>query len=272
MTISEDAAVHNGLLTVEYDPQLLGYQGVDTQLAHYAVGVDAEKGILTIAYADLTERSGELFTLRFTAEEDSLNTALIVNTLERNEALSLAEKTEIPLRKDFLDVTNPDSWFYKPVYWAVETGITNGVSADRFAPNQACTRAQVVTFLWRLAGEPEPTGSNSFADVSDSAYYAKAVQWAAEQEITKGTSETGFSPNQPCTRAQVVTFLWRYAGKPTATVSNPFADVSADAYYAEAVQWAVNQGITNGSSAAAFAPNTVCTRAQVVTFLWRHAN
>ena len=272
VTIKETKAVHNGLLTVEYDPELLTYTGVNTPLAHYAVGVDAEKGVLTIAYADLTERGGALFTLRFSAEEDSLNTALIVNTLERNEELNLDEATEISLRKGFLDVTNPDSWFYKPVYWAVKEGITNGVSADRFAPNQACTRAQVVTFLWRLAGEPEPAGSNSFTDVSSNAWYAKAVQWAAEQEITKGTSETGFSPNQPCTRAQVVTFLWRYAHKPAATGSNPFADVSADAYYAEAVQWAVNQGITNGTSANAFSPNTVCTRSQVVTFLWRYAN
>ena len=169
----------------------------------------------------------------------------------------------------FIDV--PESaYYYDAVYWAVDEGITNGTTATTFSPNNACTRAQMVTFLWRAAGEPEPeTTVNPFTDVAAGAYYYDAVLWAVEQGITNGTTATTFSPNATVTRAQTVTFLWRSAGSPAATGSG-FADVASDAYYAGAVAWAVSEGITNGTTATTFSPSSSCTRAQIVTFLYRY--
>ena len=174
------------------------------------------------------------------------------------------------LLNPFTDVSE-DAYYFDSVLWAVDEGITKGTSETTFSPDASCTRAQMATFLWRAAGSPDPVGStNPFTDVSADAYYAKAVQWAVEQGITNGTSETTFSPDADCTRAQMATFLWRNAGSPApAGDSNPFADVSADAYYAEAVQWAVEQGITNGTSETTFSPDADCTRGQMVTFLYR---
>ena len=174
------------------------------------------------------------------------------------------------LLNPFTDVSE-DAYYFDAVLWAVDEGITKGTSETTFSPDASCTRAQMATFLWRAAGSPDPVGStNPFTDVSADAYYAKAVQWAVEQGITNGTSETTFSPDADCTRAQMATFLWRNAGSPApAGDSNPFADVSADAYYAEAVQWAVEQGITNGTSETTFSPDADCTRGQMVTFLYR---
>ena len=155
------------------------------------------------------------------------------------------------------------------MYWAVGEGITNGTTATTFSPNNACTRAQMVTFLWRAAGEPEPeTTVNPFTDVSESAYYYEAVLWAVEQGITNGTTATTFAPNATVTRGQTVTFLWRNAGSP-ATGNGSFTDVAAEAFYASAVAWAVSEGITNGTTATTFSPNSNCTRAQIVTFLYR---
>ncbi len=169
----------------------------------------------------------------------------------------------------FVDVPE-DAYFADAVDWAGENGITNGVTNDRFGVGEISTRAQVVTFLWRTSGSPEPGNINSFADVSPDAYYAKAVAWAVEQGITKGTSATEFSPDETCTRGQIVTFLWRAEQSPEAgSAAVVFADVSADAYYAKAVAWAVEQGITKGTSATEFSPNEACAREQVVTFLWR---
>ena len=131
-----------------------------------------------------------------------------------------------------------------------------------------CTRAQIVTFLWRAAGSPEPKSTVSFADVPADSYYAKAVAWAVENGITLGTGDGTFSPNATCTRAQSVTFLYRALGTAPTTV-NGFTDVTADAFYADAVAWAVESGVTNGTSASTFSPNNGCTRAQIVTFLYR---
>lgn len=154
--------------------------------------------------------------------------------------------------------------------WAVENGITSGTSATTFSPNAVCTRAQAVTFLWRAAGSPEPgIAENPFTDVASDSYYYKAVLWAVEKGITSGTSATTFSPNVTCSRAQIVTFLWRGQQSPSVSTSGAFTDVSADAYYAKAVDWAVSEGITSGTSATTFSPNANCTRAQIVTFLWR---
>ena len=178
--------------------------------------------------------------------------------------------TEDGSRNPFQDVPD-DAYYFEAVNWAVANNVTNGTSETTFSPNVGCTRAQVVTFLWRAAGQPEPTeGTNPFTDVKEGTYYYKAVLWAVEKGITNGTSETTFDPDETCTRGQIVTFLWRRAGKPAPTgANNPFADVKPSAYFGSAVLWAVEKGITNGTSETTFEPNEDCTRAQVVTFLWR---
>lgn len=169
----------------------------------------------------------------------------------------------------FTDI-NDDAYYKDAVIWAVENGITKGTSGTMFSPDAACTRAQAVTFLWRAAGSPAPKATAMpFADVAADAYYHDAVLWAVENGITKGTSDTTFSPDVKCTRAQIVTFLWRAQKSPAAASVNVFTDVAADAYYADAVNWAVAKGITSGTSAAAFSPNADCTRGQIVTFLYR---
>jgi hypothetical protein len=176
-----------------------------------------------------------------------------------------ASTVELP----FLDVT-PQDFFYEAVRWAVVRGITSGTASDTFAPEAGCTRAQIVTCLWRAAGSPEPvSAAQPFADVAEDAYYAKAVQWAVENGITGGTSATTFGPEEQCTRSQMVTFLYRLANTPETEGNQPFADVAEDAYYAKAVQWAVENGITSGTSATTFGPDEGCTRGQMVTFLHR---
>ena len=169
----------------------------------------------------------------------------------------------------FTDVPK-DSYYEEAVNWAVEQGITAGTTATTFSPNAACTRAQAVTFLWRAAGSPAPeSGVMPFTDVAEGSYYHDAVLWAVEQGITKGTTDTTFTPNAKCTRAQIVTFLWRSQKSPASDSVNPFTDVAADAYYADAVLWAAENGVTSGTTATTFSPNNNCTRAQIVTFLWR---
>ena len=167
----------------------------------------------------------------------------------------------------FYDVPN-NAYFYEAVKWAVENGITTGVGNDLFAPEQPCTRAQIVTFLWRAAGSPEPKSMSSFSDVSADSYYAKAVAWAVENGITTGTGDGKFSPDATCTRAQSVTFLFRAIGKLVDSKAE-FSDVLTDSYYANAVAWAVENGVTNGIGDGLFGPDNSCTRAQIVTFLFR---
>lgn len=172
------------------------------------------------------------------------------------------------LAAGFTDV--PQGIYYEdPVAWAVENDITSGTSGTEFSPDETCTRAQAVTFLWRANGQPDAAGNNPFADVSTSSYYNEAVQWAVANNITSGTSPNAFEPDAPVTRAQVVTFLYRNAGSPSVCGSAPFADVLTGAYYRDAVCWAVMQGITAGTSATTFSPDESCTRAQIVTFLYR---
>ena len=169
----------------------------------------------------------------------------------------------------FVDVAT-GSYYEDAVDWAVENGITKGTDDTHFSPDGICTRAQAVTFLWRAAGSPEPeTRTMPFTDVPVGSYYYDAVLWAVENGITKGTSDTTFSPNMTCTRAQIVTFLWRSEKSPAAGRANPFADVKSDAYYADAVLWAVKENITKGTTNTTFSPDADCTRAQIVTFLWR---
>ena len=167
----------------------------------------------------------------------------------------------------FYDVPN-DAYYYEAVKWAVENGITGGVGNSLFAPNQPCTRAQIVTFLWRAASSPEPKNMSNFSDVPADSYYAKAVAWAVENGITTGMGDGKFSPDATCTRAQSVTFLFR-ASKASANGAPAFSDVAATAYYAEAVKWATDNGITNGIGDNLFGSDNDCTRAQIVTFLYR---
>ena len=170
---------------------------------------------------------------------------------------------------EFIDVPT-SSYFYEAVMWAVENGVTTGISASRFDPDGICTRAQAVTFLWRAAGSPKPeTRTMPFADVPAGSYYYDAVLWAVENGITEGTSDTTFSPDATCSRAQIVTFLWRSEKSPAAGSRNPFTDVKPGAYYLDAVLWAVESGITKGTTAMKFSPDADCTRGQIVTFLWR---
>ena len=169
----------------------------------------------------------------------------------------------------FVDVAT-GSYYEDAVDWAVENGITKGTDDTHFSPDGICTRAQAVTFLWRTAGSPEPeTRTMPFTDVPVGSYYYDAVLWAVENGITKGTSDTTFSPNMTCTRAQIVAFLWRSEKSPAAGTANPFADVKSTAYYADAVLWAVKENITKGTTNTTFSPDADCTRAQIVTFLWR---
>ena len=169
----------------------------------------------------------------------------------------------------FVDVKE-GAYYYDAVLWAVEQKITSGTSATTFSPDASCTRAQMVTFLWRAAGSPKvENGKNPFADVKADAYYYDAVLWAVEKGVTSGTSATTFSPDATVTRGQTVTFLYRNAGSPEVSGTMPFTDVEADAYYAKAVQWAVQQKITTGTSENTFSPMSDCTRGQIVTFLYR---
>ena len=175
------------------------------------------------------------------------------------------EQTELP----FTDVDS-GAYYYDAVRWAVEQGIASGVTGTAFAPGRGCTRAQLVTFLWRANGSPEPSEKeNPFTDVSPDSYYYKAVLWAVEQGITSGVTKTAFAPDRVCTRAQAAVLLWRAEGSPAASGTHDFRDVAEGAYYADAVAWAVESGVTQGTTSTTFEPGTTCTRAQIMTFLHR---
>ena len=187
-------------------------------------------------------------------------------TMPASKVTVSAEFAEIETL-DFADVPT-DAYYYEAVKWAAKKGITGGIGNGLFGPNQPCTRAQIVTFLWRAAGSPEPKAMSSFSDVSADSYYAKAVAWAVENGITTGTGDGKFSPDATCTRAQSVTFLFRAIGKLVDSKAE-FSDVLTDSYYANAVAWAVENGVTNGIGDGLFGPDNSCTRAQIVTFLFR---
>ena len=211
----------------------------------------------------VTGRNGKEITLK--DKGDGTYTFTMPSSTVTVEAIFTPVVTK-PL--PFTDVPD-DSYYYDAVNWAVSNGVTNGTSATTFSPDNICTRAQMVTFLWRAAGSPTPrNGNNPFVDVSTDAYYYTAVLWAVEQGITNGTGTNTFSPDATVTRSQTVTFLWRYSGSPEASGSS-FTDVEANAYYATAVAWAAREGITSGTSATTFSPYNPCTRAQIVTFLYR---
>ena len=184
--------------------------------------------------------------------------------------LGLFSVTATAADMPFTDV-KPTAFYAKPVQWAVENNITSGLSATKFGPDETCTCGQVVTFLWRACGKPEPTQTtHNFTDVKSTAFYYKAMLWAVETGVTSGISSTKFAPDEDCTRGQVVTFLHRAAGKPAPTqTSHNFTDVKSSAFYYKAMLWAVENKITVGVTKTTFKPEDTCTRGQVVIFLYR---
>ena len=249
----EDAK--NGDVTVSHKST---YKG-----ATVTVTVDPDKGY-SLETLTVTDKNGKEIELN--NKGDGKYTFKMPGSKVTVKATFMDDNTMLNF---FVDVP-ADAYYYDAVLWAVQEGITNGTSATTFSPDMTCTRAQAVTFLWRAAGSPEPESSAMpFEDVAADAYYYDAVLWAVENGITAGTTATTFAPNATCTRAQIVTFLWRSQKSPAATGVNPFTDVAADAYYVDAVLWAVEEKVTNGTSATTFSPDADCTRAQIVTFLYR---
>lgn len=187
---------------------------------------------------------------------------------DENEKCTVCEYSKAGMV--MFDDVEEDDWFYFAVLWAVEKRVTSGLTATKFGPDEICTRAQAVTFLWRAAGSPEPVHTEmAFKDVKEGSYYYKPVLWAVEENITTGLNAESFGPDEFCTRGQIVTFLWRSQGSPEVEAENPFDDVPEQAYYTQPVLWAVENGITLGFNATTFSPGTNCTRAQIVTFLYR---
>ena len=253
----------------------------------YSVSVDDVKhGTVTVS----PESASKGDTVTITATPDKGYTLESLTVLDKDgKALALTDKGggrytfvmpagKITVKAVFMDDNtmlnfftdvHAEDYYYDAVLWAAQEGVTGGTSDTLFAPNAGCTRAQAVTFLWRAAGSPEPKTLSSFADVPADAYYAKAVAWAVENDVAKGVSETAFAPDTSCTRAQIVTFLWRAQQSPASGGENPFADVPAAAYYYNAVLWAVENDVAKGVSETAFAPDDNCTRAQIVTLIYR---
>ena len=278
--------------TFSYTKPSSSHGGGGSSSSSYAITVaNSQNGKVTSSHT--TAASGTTVTLTVTPDKGyELDKLTVVNG--SNKAVSVTEKngkytftmpsSKVTVTGTFKQSTSTEptkpsnpftdvpkgSYYEDAVNWAVDKGITGGTSATTFAPNGVCTRAQAVTFLWRAAGSPAPTASAAaFTDVPAGSYYAEAVQWAVEKNITKGTSATTFSPNMPCSRGQIVTFLWRSQNSPAASMTNPFTDVAANAFYTNAILWAVEKNVTNGTSATTFSPASDCTRAQIVTLLYR---
>ena len=220
-----------------------------------------------VAQVSAVDKDGK--TVSLTDKGDGVYT--FVMPASKVDVTARFAQVQKPEEKDPYGDVSKDSYYYDAVKWAAETGVTTGVGDGLFAPEWVCTRGQIVPFLWRASGSPAPKATElPFTDVAADAYYAQAVLWAVENGITNGTSETTFSPDQTCTRAHAVAFLYRMSGSPAAA-GLPFSDVATDAYYSTAVAWAVEKGITNGTSGTTFSPDDTCTRGQIVTFLYRLA-
>ena len=275
----------NGVWTVSYSAPYSG--GSSSYVPTYSVSTPSKTENGSVTVSPKSASKGDTVTVTVKPDSGYVLETLTVTDKNGNE-LTLKDKGDgkytftMPAGKVevkatfmednsvlnfFYDVPN-DAYFYEAVKWAVDKGITNGLSDTMFGPYESCTRAQIVTFLWRAAGSPEPKTASSFTDVPANAYYAKAVAWAVENGITNGMTETTFAPDATCTRGQSVTFLYR-ALKGTASGSANFTDVKSDAFYADAINWAVANNVTNGTSNTTFSPNADCTRAEIVTFLYR---
>lgn len=264
------SAVNEGSLYTYYNGYNYGGSVKTTDKFYYSATA-SQNALSDVAFlASRYAKTGETVYIPFTIYARYGTTGTGTRQLTGTVAIKIGQTM------NFIDVKTTD-YFYNSVKWAVGKNITNGTSSTTFSPYKSCTRAEIVTFLWRAAGSPEPTTTrNPFRDVNavtHSSYY-KAILWASQKGITSGTSTTAFSPDQVCTRAQIVTFLYRYAGQPSGYYSNPFKDVSAtsEASYYNAVLWAVGKGITTGTSATTFSPYASCNRAEAVTFLYRYTN
>lgn len=264
------SAVNEGSLYTYYNGYNYG-GSVKTTDKFYYNATASQNALSDVAFlASRYAKTGETVYIPFTIYARYGTTGTGTRQLTGTVAIKIGQTM------NFIDVKTTD-YFYNSVKWAVGKNITNGTSSTTFSPYKSCTRAEIVTFLWRAAGSPEPTITrNPFRDVNavtHSSYY-KAILWASQKGITSGTSATAFSPDQVCTRAQIVTFLYRYAGKPSGYYSNPFKDVGAtsEASYYNAILWAVGKGITTGTSATTFSPYASCNRAEAVTFLYRYTN
>ena len=251
----------------------------------YTVSVDkTENGTITVSPKSASKGD----TVTITVKPDKGYELEMLKALDKDgDALKLTEKNgkytftmpagKVTVKGSFVEEgpeqifadVPVDAYYYEAVKWAVEKDITGGIGNGLFAPKLNCTRAQIVTFLWRAVGSPEPKSANSFADVSADSYYAKAVAWAVENGITGGTGNGKFSPNATCTREQAVAFLYRASGSPAVSGGSAFSDVAASAYYADAVAWAEQNGVTGGIGNGEFGTGSDCTRAQIVTFLYR---
>jgi len=264
------SAVNEGSLYTYYNGYNYG-GSIKTTDKFYYNATASQNAISDVAFlASRYAKTGETVYIPFTIYARYGTTGTGTRQLTGTVAIKIGQTM------NFIDVKTTD-YFYNSVKWAVGKNITNGTSSTTFSPYKSCTRAEIVTFLWRAAGSPEPTTTrNPFRDVNavtHSSYY-KAILWASQKGITSGTSATAFSPDQVCTRAQIVTFLYRYAGQPSGYYSNPFKDVGAtsEASYYNAILWAVGKGITTGTSATTFSPYASCNRAEAVTFLYRYTN
>lgn len=264
------SAVNEGSLYTYYSGYNYGGSVKTTDKFYYSATA-SQNALSDVAFlASRYAKTGETVYIPFTIYARYGTTGTGTRQLTGTVAIKIGQTM------NFIDVKTTD-YFYNSVKWAVGKNITNGTSSTTFSPYKSCTRAEIVTFLWRAAGSPEPTTTrNPFRDVNavtHSSYY-KAILWASQKGITSGTSTTAFSPDQVCTRAQIVTFLYRYAGQPSGYYSNPFKDVGAtsEASYYNAVLWAVGKGITTGTSAMTFSPYASCNRAEAVTFLYRYTN
>ena len=264
------SAVNEGSLYTYYNGYNYG-GSIKTTDKFYYNATASQNAISDVAFlASRYAKTGETVYIPFTIYARYGTTGTGTRQLTGTVAIKIGQTM------NFIDVKTTD-YFYNSVKWAVGKNITNGTSSTTFSPYKSCTRAEIVTFLWRAAGSPEPTTTrNPFRDVNavtHSSYY-KAILWASQKGITSGTSATAFSPDQVCTRAQIVTFLYRYAGQPSGYYSNPFKDVGAtsEASYYNAIRWAVGKGITSGTSATTFSPYASCNRAEAVTFLYRYTN
>ena len=288
LVIAQDGTVIASTPVPGTGPSHLNSESSSSNSGSYSVMFeDSEHG--SVSVSPKNARKGETVTITVTPDKGYVLETITV-TDESGNALTLTDKGSgkytftmpsgsVTVRATFMedntmlnfftDVKSGD-YYYDAVLWAVSNGITTGTDATHFSPNGSCARAQAVTFLWRAAGSPAPSNREMpFADVSADSYYYDAVLWALENDITKGISDTCFGPDETCTRAQIVTFLWRSQSSPAADAANPFADVKPGSYYADAVLWAVKNDITKGTGAATFSPDADCTRAQIVTFLWR---
>lgn len=255
ISIKNTTAIINQKLTIDFDASSATYFSVSIK--------NKETGEIVLRYNSASSGS-VYFTPKNTGEYEA--------TLKASNSNGSVEDS-IEFTVELYSDISQNSFFYSAVKWASSNGVTYGTSNETFSPNKICSRAQAVTMLWRAAGSPPPSSTVTlFADVEPDKYYFEAVQWAVEQGITNGVNTLEFAPESACSRAHIITFIYRMCSSPSVNFKQIFNDVKSNSYYSSAVTWAVQQKITNGTSNVTFSPNDLCTRAQMVTFLYRYYN